>query len=100
MREINRDRFWLVLIVLGLVYLSISATIGQFGWLSRLRMQAEEKACNEELAVIRAQRVALENRLRLLRTDAPISDYVEERASKVLGYAREDEWIVEFPDGA
>lgn len=100
MREADRDRVWLALTVLGLVYLSVNATNGPAGWLSRIQMQDEEKRLSRELADIRAQGLMLENQLRLLASDAPTSDYVEERASKVLGYAREDEWVVVFPDGA
>jgi cell division protein FtsB len=60
-------------------------------------MQAKNRVAELEieLAEVRAERIAIENRTRRLSDDYLDIDLLDERSRIVLGYARSDELLIE-----
>ena len=81
--------------VLGLIaYFSFSAIQGEYGLTRLIETRALEARLEERLAEQRADRAALENRVRRLSDDYLDLDLLDERARLVLGLARADEIVI------
>ena len=86
-----------------LIYGAFAAAIAVFLW-SGLRGErglaalaasgVEEMRLEGELARLRTERDAAENRVRRLREDYLDTDLLDERARAVLGYVRPDEVVI------
>jgi cell division protein FtsB len=79
-------------------YFVFHAVHGERGLLAYLRLQqelAQAKAVQSELS---AQRAEMRHRVSLLRPDSLDPDMLEERARRVLNFARPDEIVILFPD--
>ncbi len=77
-----------------LFYLSFHILHGEQGLYALLVQSHKQEKLKAELAQLRAQRMALEHKVKLL-SDASIDpDLLEEESRRYLGYASKDEWVV------
>ena len=80
-----------------ILYFGIHALTGDRGL---LRSRERETTLAEEqvqLTNLRAQRIDLENRARLLRDDSLSADLLEERARVRLGFADPKDYVIRIP---
>ncbi|MCP2678558.1 septum formation initiator family protein [Maricaulaceae bacterium NA33B04] len=81
-----------------IAYLGFHAWTGEQGYRNHLRLSAEIAETRQELAEIRAERIAMEDRVARLDDAGPDAqidvDYLEERARAVLRLAHPDEIVV------
>jgi cell division protein FtsB len=83
------------LVMLGLIaYFGFAALQGEYGFTRLIEVRAIEGALESDLAAMRSERAALENRVRRLSDDYLDLDLLDEQARKMLGYARPDEMII------
>ncbi len=82
-------------IVLGLgYYLAYNLIEGDRGLIAWLGINQELDADNKELERLKAERMALEKKVSLLRPDHLDPDMLDERSRAVLGLAEEDELVI------
>ncbi|PWE17832.1 hypothetical protein DDZ18_05855 [Marinicauda salina] len=79
-------------------YLGYHALHGEQGYLNYVVVKGRIAEAEAELAAVRAERAALEDRVARLSPsgDGLDLDYVEERAREVLNFAHPDEIIVKI----
>lgn len=83
--------FWAA--ILG--YLGVHAFDPQHGIFSLMAVKAEIAEVEAELALARAERADLQDRVSRLSPDGPLDrDYLEERVRDVVNFAHPDEVIV------
>ena len=96
--EPRRKGLWGMLFALSAAalvgYLTLAALQGDYGLLSLFRIEAQETALEAELASLRADRETLANATRRLSSATLDLDLLDERARRVLGYARPDEIMI------
>jgi cell division protein FtsB len=81
-------RHWLVLFAYGLaVYFGYHALSGSRGVLAWRQLSAELTATEQELGALRAERRALEQKVRRLRPDSLDGDLIDELARRHLSLA-------------
>ncbi len=78
-------------------YFLYHAVQGERGIVSMLQLQNKVKEAQEHLSQVRDNREQLERNVKLLRTDTPDKDMLEEQSRKQLNYARPNEVIVITP---
>ena len=85
----------ITLIVSALVlYFGYFAIYGNHGLVNWIRLQHEISLEQTELDRIRAERAALEHRVRLLRPESVDPDLLEEQARARLGLSEPDEVVI------
>jgi len=82
----------ITLVLIG--YFAFAATQGNYGLFRLIQVQAQAELLEEDLATLRAEREALENKTTRLSEDSLDLDMLDERARAVLGLARGDEIII------
>ncbi|MEO1549908.1 MAG: septum formation initiator family protein [Pseudomonadota bacterium] len=82
----------ITLVVIG--YFAFAATQGNYGLFRLIQVQAQAELLQEDLAALKSEREALENRTRRLSSEHLDLDLLDERARAVLGFARGDEIII------
>lgn len=83
------------LVVTALVlYFGYFAIYGNHGLVSWIRLQHEIELKQGERDRIRSERLALEHRVRLLRSESVDPDLLEEQARERLGLADADEVVI------
>jgi len=83
------------LIVMSLVaYFGYFAVYGNHGLINWMRLQHEIEVKQAEVDHVRAEREALEHRVRLLRPESVDPDLLEEQARARLGLSGPDEVII------
>jgi cell division protein FtsB len=83
------------LLVMGLVaYFSYFAVFGNHGLLRWSRLQAQVDAKQAQLDTLRAERLALQRRVSLLRPESLDLDMLEEQARGRLGLTGPDEVVI------
>jgi cell division protein FtsB len=75
-------------------YFVFAAVQGDFGHLRRIQIEAEQAELTAQLAVLTAEREAIENKTRRLSDQFLDLDLLDEQARKVLGLARGDDVII------
>ncbi|ADG10439.1 septum formation initiator family protein [Caulobacter segnis] len=75
-------------------YFAFHALTGDRGLLSISQRNADLAAKTKELRKIRAERMDLEARARLLRSGSLSADLLEERARSLLGYADPRDYVI------
>lgn len=91
-------REWLSLIFGGvLVMLLLSALLGNLGPRDLIALQSHRAALEERRNQLAADNASLRTRVQRLRSD---DRYVERLIRRELGYARPDELVYKFADGA
>jgi cell division protein FtsB len=83
----------LVLVALVL-YFGYFAIYGKHGLVNWIRLQEEIGLKQGELDRVRAERTALEHRVRLLRPESVDPDLLEEQARARLGLSQPDEVVI------
>ena len=83
------------LVVMSLViYFGYFAIYGNHGLVNWVRLQREIDVKHAELDHVRAERSALEHRVRLLRPESVDPDLLEEQARARLGLSEPDEVVI------
>ncbi len=81
-----------------IAYLGFHAWTGEQGYRSHLTLSSEIADTRQQLAEVRAERAAMEDRVARLNDATPDAeidvDYLEERARAVLRFAHPDEIVV------
>jgi cell division protein FtsB len=87
LREL-RGPHWLLLFAYGLaIYFGYHAVVGSRGLLAWRQLNQDIAASERELAAVRAERQALEDKVRRLRPDALDPDLIDELARRHLSLA-------------
>ena len=76
-------------------FFAFHALQGEFGLFALMKADSRVAELEIELAEVRADRMAAENRTRRLSDDYLDVDLLDERARVVLGNARQDELLIE-----
>ena len=85
----------ITLVLIGLVlYFGYFAIYGKHGLVNWIRLQEEIALKQGELDSARADRTALEHRVRLLRPESVDPDLLEEQARARLGLSQPDEVVI------
>jgi cell division protein FtsB len=84
----------LVLMLLGGVYFTAAAIIGDYGVFRRAEIEAEAAALRSELAGIAAEVARMENLTRRLSDDFLDLDLLDQQARDVIGMIRADEIVI------
>ena len=71
---------------------------GGRGILAYLTLNSQISTLHADLDLIRAERLNLEHKVNLLKSDSLDLDLVEEQAKIVLGYAKKNEQIFIYED--
>jgi len=98
----NRSRFQQALraaavplaALLATGYFGYHAFHGDHGVFAKLRLERQAETLAKELELVRQQRLALERRVSLLRSDSLDPDMLEERARDKLDYAHPDDVVI------
>lgn len=99
-RELRRQWRQITVSLLGIAvigYFGYHAVEGERGLLSYFSMKHRMATTVETLDDLKAERTALERRVRLLRPDGLDLDMLEERAREVLNVVHEDEIVILLP---
>jgi cell division protein FtsB len=91
--QILAPAFYIALVAVLAVF-AHSALQGEHGLAALNRARALEAELQTDLAAIRDERRALENKVRRLGTDYLDLELLDERARAVLGYVRRDELVI------
>ncbi|MEO5373832.1 MAG: septum formation initiator family protein [Alphaproteobacteria bacterium] len=97
LREIRRRLRYVLAPLFGMgvvVYFSYHAVQGDRGLLAWWELNHEIQQAEQRLAVVSAERDALENRVRLLRPESLDPDLLEERARVVLNMGRGNDLVI------
>jgi cell division protein FtsB len=87
LREL-RGSHWLLLVAYGLaLYFGYHAVVGSRGLLAWRQLNEDIAATERELAAVRAERLALEDKVRRLRPDSLDPDLIDELARRHLSLA-------------
>jgi cell division protein FtsB len=88
-------RHWLVLFAYGLaIYFGYNAMIGSRGLLAWRQLTRDIEATQQDLAAVRAERQALEEKVRRLRPDSLDPDLIDELARRQLSLAGPSDVII------
>ena len=82
------------LIAVLIAYFGFHALTGERGLLTSGQREQTLAARTDELKQIRAERMDLEARARLLRDSSLSADLLEERARSLLGFADPDDYVI------
>ena len=96
-RPFTREKRWLgfALACLGLAgYFGYYLVYGNHGAISLMRVQQQIELKQAELDRVRADRLALEHRVSLLRPESVDPDLLEEQARARLGLSERDEVVI------
>ena len=72
-------------------YFGFHAYHGEFGIYSKYRFEAQRAGLEEDLAAVKAERVALEQRVQLLHDGTLEKDMLDEQARRALNLSHADE---------
>ena len=82
------------LLAVLIAYFGFHALTGERGLLTSGQREQTLAARTDELKQIRAERMDLEARARLLRDSSLSADLLEERARSLLGFADPDDYVI------
>ena len=82
------------LLAVLIAYFGFHALTGERGLLTSQQREQTLAARTAELKQIRAERMDLEARARLLRDSSLSADLLEERARSLLGFADPDDYVI------
>jgi len=74
-----------------LSYFGFHAYHGEYGLYSRMRLEEQVKAMNDQLDALTRQRAALEREVALVRDGSIEKDMLDEQARRALNLSRPDE---------
>lgn len=76
------------------VYFAFHLVHGDMGYFAMRGAENKAVALQQKHETLLQDRIALENRVKLLRPDSLDLDMLDERARTVLGFVREDERVI------
>ena len=91
---------WLIvpsLCALFLSYFGYHAYHGAFGINSKAKLQAQVAGLQEQLASVKARRMEIEQRVRLLHDGSLEKDMLDEQARRTLNVTSADELVIMLP---
>ena len=75
-------------------YFCYHALSGERGLIALIHLSAEKERQENELDLVRAERLRIEHKVTLMRPDSLDIDLIDEQARKSLGYASKDETVI------
>ncbi|NRB10764.1 MAG: septum formation initiator family protein [Rickettsiaceae bacterium] len=87
-----------ILLFVILLYFLFHSIYGSRGIISYFKLQAELERSHKTLEMLRAERLEIENRTRLLRPNSLDKDLLDEKARNVLGLAKPNEQVFMVKD--
>jgi len=94
---INRRKIINAIVLLLLAYFVFHSIYGSRGILAYFKLQAELEASHKTLEVLRAERLAIENRTKLLRPGSLDRDMLDEKVRHILGVLAPGEQMMIAP---
>ena len=91
--KINNSKILNIVAILMLAYFIFHSVYGTRGALSYFRLQAELKHAHQKLEILRAERLEIENRTKLLRHESIDRDMLDEKIRNVLGFSAPGEKV-------
>ncbi len=92
-------KFLLTLFGISVVtYFCYHMISGERGIIAYFKLNNEISAVQNELESVRAERINLEHKANLLKSNSLDLDLLEERSKEVLGYAKAQETLVISPE--
>ena len=70
---------------------------GGHGWVAQMRLQNEVDAAQDKLNKLKAETMALEHRVHLMRPESLDPDLLDEESRKTLNYSKPGEIIILSP---
>lgn len=98
-RRYRKDNSRITTIIISLLFITLfsyftfHAVSGERGLIAMAQLSKKVDESKTELDEIRAERIELEHKVSLLRTESLDLDLLDEEARKVLGYASKDETV-------
>ena len=89
--------FWSLLGVLIVGYFLYHTVQGERGWFAMVRLQNEVQTAQSTLGNLSEERLELERRTQLLRSDNMDPDLLDEKSRELLNYSNPDEIVVLTP---
>ena len=86
-----------VVVFLMLSYFVFHSIYGSRGVLAYFKLQAELSRSHKKLEFLRAERLEIENRTKLLRHESIDKDMLDEKIRNVLGFSAPEEKIFKTP---
>lgn len=83
--------------ICALAYFGYHAVQGERGVVRYLQLRLDLRQAENALAVVKAEKKAIEDRVVALRPGSLDPDLIEERARIMLNMGREGEWVVILP---
>jgi len=95
LRNINftKKTVFNVLILVMFIYFAFHSIYGSRGILAYFKLKAELENNHGKLDVLRAERLEIENRAKLLRPESLDKDMLEEKARNILGILSPNEQV-------
>lgn len=75
-------------------YFSYHTLSGERGMLALIQLTQKVDRMENELDLVRAERLSIEHKVTLMRPDSLDLDLVDEQARRSLGYANKDEIVI------
>lgn len=92
MSKINRHNFFITLICASIAsYLCYHMLNGSRGIITYFKLNSQISSLQSELDLVRAERLTIEHKANLLKSDSLDLDLLEEQAKALLGFARPQE---------
>ncbi len=82
-----------ILLSLSLVYFTFHAIYGNRGIIAYFKLNQLLEKSHRELEILRAERIELEHKVKLLRPESLDKDMLDEQSRKVLGVASPKEQV-------
>lgn len=93
----NKKIAFNAIVVFMLLYFVFHSIYGNRGILAYFKLQAELTNSHKKLEVLRAERLEIENRTKLLRHESIDKDMLDEKIRNVLGFSAPTEKVFTMP---
>lgn len=91
--KISKKKAFNILVFLMLIYFVFHSIYGSRGIIAYFKLQAELEKSHAKLEMLRAERLEIENRTKLLRHGSIDRDMLDEKIRNVLGFSSPNEKI-------
>ncbi len=85
-----------IAVIVMFIYFIFHSIYGSRGVVAYFRLQSEIDQSTKKLSHLRAERLEIENKTKLLRPESLDLDMLEEKVKKVLGVAEPEEKIIKI----
>ncbi len=87
-----------LIFAVGIFYFIYHTVSGSKGIFAMIQLSQKVEKARDKLDYVKAERVNLEHKVKLMRSDSVDPDMADEQARKMLGLAKENEIIITIPD--